>query len=155
MRVLPLPVATLLGIQLTQGQDLKTGLKRLPTLRFTKNSLGKAPSSPRCRQRQPTKFARVPKLSLCTTFFEVYCDADKTALPLPEPSGFSGAEGVQSSFFKTTNTEISPIALRPEELLAALEPAHAEALTANTRQQQLNLEPGGDVVRLLAYHYAL
>ena len=54
-------------------------------------------------------------------------------------------------FFKTTNNEILPVALRSEDALA-LGPAHAEALTTYTHQQQLNLEREADVVRLLAYH---
>ena len=165
MRVLLLPVAALLSTQLTKAQDLKTGLMELPALHFTKKPLGNAPFSPLRWPRQPLTFARVPKPSLRTAFIEVHYDAGKTALlcqrtralalPLPRPGGFNRTEGLRSSYFKTTNTEILPVALQPEKLLAAMCPAHAEALTANTRQQQLNLEQEGDVFRLLAYHNAL
>ncbi|MFD1468868.1 hypothetical protein ACFQ48_11595 [Hymenobacter caeli] len=98
--------------------------------------------------------ARVPQPKLRTAFFEVHYDAGKTAL-LCQRTAFPNRESVLQYFLKTSDHLLTPVKLAPRPLLAALGPAHADALAAYTEQQRLNLGRESDVARLLAYDDAL
>lgn len=109
--------------------------------------------------------ARVAKPALRKTFFEVHYDAGKTALlcqrthlvrPLAEQGGaLPGTRDVLAYFLKTTDNRLTPVKLGSAPLLTALGSAHAEALAAYARTQQLDLRREADAVRLLAYHDSL
>jgi hypothetical protein len=109
--------------------------------------------------------AHIEEPALRTAFFEVHYDAGSTALlcrrthtpatALPGPAGFTGAKDVLSYFLKTIDNQLTPIKLRSENILPALDSTHTAALTAYARQQQLDLTVERDVIRLLAYNDSL
>lgn len=109
--------------------------------------------------------AHIANPSLRTAFFEVHYDTGGTALlcrrshtpttALPGPAGFTGAKDVLSYFLKTIDNQVSAVKLRSADIFQALGSAHAAALTAYARQQQLDLTVERDVVQLLTYNDSL
>ncbi|OGX85760.1 hypothetical protein BEN48_14260 [Hymenobacter glacialis] len=108
--------------------------------------------------------ARMAKPALRKAFFEVHYDAGKTALLCQRTHvvragevshGLPGTRDVLTYFLKTTDNQLTPVKLSPAPFLAALGPAHADALAAYARAQQLDLRRETDAVRLLVYYDSL
>jgi len=108
--------------------------------------------------------ARVAKPALRKAFFEVHYDVGKTALLCQRThivraadlgGTLPGTRDVLAYFLKTTDNRLTPVKLGSAPFLAALGSAHAEALAAYVRAQQLDLRRETDAVRLLVYHDSL